>query len=198
MFAVIDDIGTAQFTTDFAKRTGSPALLARFSRLLIDVNRPLDSDTLIRDKCDNKPVLIGTGIAAEDKQKRIDEYWTPYRQAFDRLLSEYTDVELVLGIHSFTPNYEGQQRTMEVGVLCAHEHMATAEMINNAFIDAGYVSKINEPWTGDICDVMKTGNKKGKLGIVVEFRQDLIVIPKWKSKIERCLMNTLADMELLR
>jgi predicted N-formylglutamate amidohydrolase len=193
-----DDIGTEKFAMEFAKRTGSPALLARFSRLLIDVNRPLDSDTLIRDKCDSKPVAIGTNVSAEDKQRRIDLYWTPYRQAFDRLLDEYKDTEMVLGIHSFTPNYEGSPRTVEIGVLCTNEHIATAEKINAAFIEAGYKSKINEPWTGDICDVMKTGNKKGKIGIVVEFRQDLVVIPKWKTEVEKVLMTTLYELDVLR
>lgn len=183
---------------DFAKRTGSPALVARFSRLLIDANRPLESDTLIRDKCDNKSVKIGTNVTSQDRQKRIDLYWTPYRKAFDDLLQEYTAAEMVLGVHSFTPNYEGQLRQVEIGVLCTSEHVGVAEKLNSAFNEAGYVSKINEPWTGDICDVLKTANKRGKTGIVVEFRQDLIVLPKWKSKVERVLMASLNDLDILR
>jgi len=47
----------------------------------------------------------------------------------------------------------------------------------------GYDSNLNEPWPGDICDMMKVGNRAGKKSIVIEFKQDLAVQPQWRSKI---------------
>ena len=40
------DIGAADFSRELADRLGAVAVLARFTRLLVDANRPLDSDTL--------------------------------------------------------------------------------------------------------------------------------------------------------
>jgi predicted N-formylglutamate amidohydrolase len=99
-----------------AAKIGAPALLARFGRLLIDVNRNLDSDTLFRDVADGKPVTLNTNITPEDKQKRIDTFWKPYRDAYARLMAEY-DPDLILSVHSYTPNYEGKHREVEIGVL---------------------------------------------------------------------------------
>ncbi len=46
---------------EFASYTGSSALVAKVSRLVIDVNRPTDSPTLIRDVADGKPISLNTG-----------------------------------------------------------------------------------------------------------------------------------------
>jgi predicted N-formylglutamate amidohydrolase len=50
------DIGAEEVAVNLANRFASPVLIARVSRLLIDYNRPLSSDTLIRTHCDGIPV----------------------------------------------------------------------------------------------------------------------------------------------
>jgi predicted N-formylglutamate amidohydrolase len=39
----------------------APAVIAQFSRLLVDANRPLDSPTLFRDVADGQPVHLNQG-----------------------------------------------------------------------------------------------------------------------------------------
>lgn len=48
------DIGAATLTKELAVRMGSVAVLSRFSRLLVDPNRPMSSSTLVRTTADNK------------------------------------------------------------------------------------------------------------------------------------------------
>jgi len=80
---------------------------------------------------DGKPVKANIGITEADKQSRIDKYYWPYRKAFDKLLVQYPDVEFMLSMHSFTPLYEGQKRTLHIGVLhTEHGELATLVRIH--------------------------------------------------------------------
>ena len=42
------DIGIAEVTRDLSRRLDAPAVLSRFSRLIVDPNRQIDDPTLIR------------------------------------------------------------------------------------------------------------------------------------------------------
>lgn len=95
-----------------------PFISTRFSRLIIDANRPLDSPTLIRLTADNNNIPMNINIHPDDLQLRINRLWVPYRKAFDLTIQDNPNIELILSIHSFTPIYEGEKRDCEVGVLC--------------------------------------------------------------------------------
>ena len=50
------DIGAAEVTRDLARRLGAPAMLSRFSRLIVDPNRIVDDPTLIPQIADGTVV----------------------------------------------------------------------------------------------------------------------------------------------
>src|SRR5687767_3551561 len=52
------DIGAAELTRELARATGAPAVLAAFTRLFVDPNRPLDSPTLIREHAEGRAVAM--------------------------------------------------------------------------------------------------------------------------------------------
>ena len=58
------DLGADELTVELAQALGSPAVLARFSRLLVDANRPADSSTLFRDEAEGRPVRLNTELTA--------------------------------------------------------------------------------------------------------------------------------------
>lgn len=68
--------------------------------------------------------------------------------------------------------------------------------MNNHFNSLGYNSKLNEPWHGNICDVLITTEKNGYKGLVIELRQDLAVQPQWRSKIEDEIVKKLKSVGL--
>lgn len=55
------DLGAADFARELAEEVKSPLLLSQVSRLLIDVNRPVESDTLCREVADGKPIHLNKG-----------------------------------------------------------------------------------------------------------------------------------------
>jgi predicted N-formylglutamate amidohydrolase len=52
------DAGAEDFTRELSARLPSVAVLARFSRLLCDANRPLGAETMFRNVADGQPVLL--------------------------------------------------------------------------------------------------------------------------------------------
>ena len=100
------DPGAAAMTRDLARRMGSRAVLARFSRLLIDANRPLYSGTLFRDQADG-PVHLNQDLPDATRLERIRRWWQPYHDALEETCAA-APAQILLSIHSFTPQYEDQ------------------------------------------------------------------------------------------
>lgn len=115
------DIGAETLTRQFSKTYGSAGLLARFSRLLIDANRDVDSEGLIPAISDGTPVPGNQKLSESQRQVRIDHYYEPYHQALEEQLDilERNSIDpLIISIHSFTPTPNvGDDRQLDMGLL---------------------------------------------------------------------------------
>ena len=142
------DIGAEDFTREFSDRLSAPALLSRVSRLVVDVNRPLNSDTLMRNRADGKPIALNANIRPHEFEDRISKYYLPYHRVLKEAVNRYRP-HFVLAIHSFTPEYEGQRRAVEVGVLYKRaQDEPYARDLCRMLRDAGIRAELNEPWSG--------------------------------------------------
>ncbi len=193
------DLGARAFAIELAERTGSPAVLARFSRLLIDPNRELDSSTLLRDWAEGAPVELNCDVAAADRQRRIDEYYRPYHQAFDELVQASPQADFIFSVHSFTPMYEGTPRDIEVGIL----YDSQAQLGEQCVLELGrfgYDVRVNQPWSG-LGGLMYSAEDKaqrhGRRALELEIRQDLAVQPRWRHEFADRLVLAFERMGLL-
>jgi predicted N-formylglutamate amidohydrolase len=172
------DIGAAAVTRRLAQRLDAPAVLSRFSRLLIDPNRGADDPTLVMQISDGAIVPGNAGMGDEEIELRLDRYWRPYRRAISQSIEAMIAAApppAILSIHSFTPSWRGQQRPWEVGILWDSDPRLAAPLIV-ALAEAAIVVGDNEPYdgalTGDTLDEEVT--RRGLAGLLVEIRQDLI------------------------
>ncbi len=166
------------------RRLGVPAVLSRFSRLLIDPNRPLGSDTLFRDVAEGRPVHLNQQLSDAEQQRRIQALYGPYHQAADRLVGQ-TAGAAVLGMHSFTATYEGHEREVEVGVLF-DEDEAVARDFASAMRGHGYEVRLNEPYSGRqglIFGPRRHARQHGRLCVELELRQDRLADPIHRSRL---------------
>ena len=142
------DLGAADLTRELCSALSSPGLMSRCSRLVVDVNRPLQSDTLMRSVADGRPVQLNTGISPHAFEDRISRFYLPYHRRMQQLVQQHRP-HLVLSVHSFTADYEGQRRRVEVGVLYRRaKDEPWALRLLQCFREAGFVAEINEPWSG--------------------------------------------------
>lgn len=187
------DPGAAHITRMLAKEFDAPAVLSRFSRLLIDPNRELSSPTLFRDMADGAPVALNTDMTAEERSRRIHELYQPYHDAYDVMVGS-TDA-VVVSVHSFTPLYEGQQRHVEVGVL--HDKQPALGMAICEQLQRSYRAADNEPWDGRgglMFAPQSHADTYGRRAVEFEVRQDLATDPVWRTQFVRVLSGVLRSV----
>ncbi|MCB1480145.1 MAG: N-formylglutamate amidohydrolase [Rhodobiaceae bacterium] len=186
------DIGVEGVTRRIAADLGIPAVLSRFSRLLIDPNRGRDDPTLVMRISDGAVVPGNARADAAEIGYRLKRFYLPY----DRAITEAIDAGIAAGcppalfsIHSFTPNWRGVQRPWHVGVLWDKDARFAQPLIEAFREDAALVVGDNEPYTGELeGDTMnRHGTRRGLAHALIEVRQDLIAesagISEWADRL---------------
>lgn len=79
------------------------------SRLLIEANRSLDNAQLFS--------RFTHSIGEHEKHGLINSFYLPYRQQVESEITKTQDPVLHLSIHTFTPNFNGHERDVDIGLL---------------------------------------------------------------------------------
>jgi len=186
------DLGIAQLVRALSARTRWPAVLSRFSRLLVDANRNESSDTLFRTVAEGRPVQLNANLSEEEKEKRLRLMYHPYHAAVDAMVRQNPGA-LVFSLHSFTPLYEGQPRTLEIGVLYDADE-APARVLAQQLVEHGYDVAINEPYSGQaglMYSAQAPATRHGRQALELEVRQDLLEDPVWVDRLAQVLADAL-------
>ncbi len=173
------DIGAAEVTREIVRQSGSVGLVAPYSRLVCDLNRFPDDPTWIRQTPEGHALSFNAELDDAERLRRLLMYHEPFHVVADKLLDDRLrlggDV-LLLSVHSFTPVFEEEVRTLEIGVLF-DSYPSVAARLMEEFEAEGFDTLLNEPYSG-IDNVMYAAKRHGlQHGVVyleVEIRQDLI------------------------
>ncbi len=187
------DIGAAAFTRVLAAHAAAPAVLSTFTRLLVDPNRPLDSDTLFRGEAEGRAIALNASVDQAEAARRLDGFYWPYHRAASRMVGA-SRAEVVLGIHTFTSNYEGNSRSLEVGVLFDREDELGSRLVDH-LRQAGFVAAPNEPYSGKeglAYSPVLHADEFGKRALEIEARQDLIVDAEFSRQLADSLSQFLS------
>lgn len=189
------DIGALEMARDLAAALGAPEVSSRYSRLLVDPNRPEDSPTLFRDRAEGKPVVMNTEELDEaERARRVEELLRPYHAALDAAVAE-SHAELLVSMHSFTRVYEGKVRELEIGVLFTEDE-GIASRVADA-LSARFEVALNEPYSGHdglMYSVDRHARAHGRRAIELEVRQDLTLDPAFREVFDALLVTALADL----
>ncbi len=195
------DPGAAGITRQMARLLGAPAILTRYSRLLIDPNRGENDPTLIMRISDGAVVPGNAFITREERQQRLDLYYKPYHEAIDAIIDSMIEAgkpPIVFSIHSFTENWRGWMRPWHVGVLWDKDARLARPLIDTLREDEELVVGDNEPYAGALrgdC-IHKHATMRGLANALIEVRQDLIRDEagqgEWAQKLAEMLARILA------
>lgn len=199
------DIGAAALTRALAARLGAPAVLSRFTRLLIDPNRGDDDPTLIMRLSDGAVVPGNLRVDDEERARRIDRFWRPYDAAIgatiDRVFAAGR-TPILFSVHSFTPIWRGRPRPWHCGVLWDADPRLPKLLIERLAADHNLVVGDNEPYDGALeGDTMyRHGTRRGLSHALLEVRQDLIDddegVARWTDRLAPVLEAALRRPEL--
>ncbi len=190
------DIGVAGVTRHLIASTQSQGIFAEYSRLWVDLNRSLDRTDLIRTETEGYPLSFNQELAPEQVQQRLEVYYRPYHEAFDQLVEQRVAQSapvLLVSMHSFTPVWNGQVRTMDIGVLfdkCEDLGSKLATLIGEQEL----VVELNQPYTGRnglMFSVEDKGLRHQCPHLEIEINQALICTPDRQQRVARKLHTAL-------
>ncbi|MFA6122712.1 N-formylglutamate amidohydrolase [Sphingomonas sp.] len=179
------DLGSAAVTEALAGTLAAPAFLATVSRLVIDLNRPVDSPGLIPATSDGHAI---PGNLTADRGERIARFHAPYHRALASTIAAHRPI-LLAAIHSFTPQLEsvgGPERPWEIGILSNRDRRA-AEIALPLLEKQGLVTGDNEPYSGRLLNATlnRHGEGTGIASLSIEIRNDLIAdaqaVARWTA-----------------
>ncbi|MEJ0027051.1 MAG: DUF1244 domain-containing protein [Rhizomicrobium sp.] len=174
---IASDIGAAEVTRTLAASFGAPAVLARWSRLLVDLNRGEDDPTLVMKLSDGSLIPGNARIDEAETARRIAAFHAPYHAAIAGQI-DAMDLPVLVSIHSFTPVWKGWPRPWEIGVLWDRDGRLAKPLIAEC-ARAGFAVGDNEPYDGELENdcLYRHGTMRGLPHVLIEIRQDLIATP---------------------
>ena len=204
------DIGVEALTRALAAALEAPAVMAHFSRLLIDANRGEDDPTLIRQLYDGTVIPANYPMSESERQRRLERYWRPYHDALGAMVASVAErtgaAPFLLSIHSFTPSMQGRARPWHVGILWDRDDRAARPLIDMLAADPALVVGDNEPYDGALRgDTMfRHAIVNGYAHALIEVRQDLIATPEgveaWTQRLAPIAetINAMSDIHVVR
>jgi len=144
------DIGGWAVTRAVARILDAPAIGGRWSRLLADLNRRVDDPTFVREIAGGIRLSWNADLRRAERIARALTIHAAYHAALDRLLAARVAVgvrPVLLAIHTFTPELDGERRPFDAGVLYDADR-GPAIRCATVLRAAGLLVRYNEPYSG--------------------------------------------------
>jgi predicted N-formylglutamate amidohydrolase len=200
------DIGAAAVARRLAQALDAPLLLAGYSRLVIDCNRPPGGPGSIVTLSEDIHVPGNRGVTPEEATERADAFFWPYHRAIAAALDQRAAADrpaVILSVHSFTPVYLGRSRPWQAAVTYHVERRLADLMIAALRREPGLVVGDNEPYAvtpeGDYA-IPVHAEGRGLACALVEIRQDQLLAPegiaRWADRLAAAVEACLPHLEM--
>ncbi len=189
------DIGIGEVTVRLARALDATAVLQTYSRLVIDCNRPPEVPSAIPVLSEATAIPGNFRLSKDEKLMRRRAIFDPYHAEIDRLIKARDGRPTIyVAMHSFTPNYLGVGRPMQVALLYHRNPALSHRLADLLRADDDLVVAENDPYSvGDASDygVPVHAERRGLHYAEIEIRQDLITDEAgqaaWAARLARLL-----------
>ena len=208
---VASDIGTRKLITHLSQHLDAPAVLAGYSRLVVDLNRSLEDPTVMPEVSDGIPIPGNQGLSREERAMRVHCFYRPYRVTIDGMLARFRERGIVpafISIHSFTPQLaaDTQHRPWQIGLMWDKDPRIPVPMLARLREHPqDIVVGDNEPYSGKHAadyTIDHHAEAAGLPHVSIETRQDLVDTEagaeQWATILDNALRDILADPDLYR
>ncbi len=199
------DIGVRHLTSQLSGLLDAPAILANFSRLVIDLNRRVDHPTAFVTNAEGRPIPGNMGMTPEDRLCRTAEIYIPFHKKIESMISGFIAqdiVPVVISIHSFSPVFFKQIRPWDLGVLWVQDPRLPVPVIEH-FRKKDFCVGDNEPYDARVLrgtTINHHADARGFPNALFELRNELIDTDEkgaqWATLLKDCLQGVLADEAL--
>lgn len=202
------DIGAADVARELARRLEVTAVLANYSRLVIDCNRHIDDSTSIVSESDGTVIPGNASLTPAARELRARACFWPYHEALEAALQALCNgprVPALIAIHSFTPVMSDRARPWHCGVLWDQDPRIAVPLLAALRAEQKLVVGDNEPYSGrhpSDYTIDHHAESRGWPHICIEIRQDLVAdragASGWADRLARMLDPILEDPGLYR
>jgi predicted N-formylglutamate amidohydrolase len=174
------DIGSDLVTRYLALHLDAPAVLAGFSRLIIDPNRPPGSDHSCVKVSDGIAIPGNLDIDELEFKRRKAAFFDHYHRAIEQQLERFFQQGVApafIAMHSCSPVYDRMIRPWHVGVMWDADDRLAGPVLANLQRRQGVCVGDNEPYSGrhpDDYTIDHHAERNGLAAVGIEIRQDLI------------------------
>ncbi len=175
------DIGALAVAWELANNLPGELIYQKYSRLVVDCNRPLGVPDFIPEVSAGISVPDNVRLSDAQRAQRIREIWQPFSAVIEKTFDdrEQRSVPTVLVcIHSFTPTLNGVDRPWHMGLLFNHDDELATVLAHHLRVEApDTVIGMNEPYVvADDEDhtIPRFGEARGIPHVLIEIRNDLI------------------------
>tara|TARA_B100000925_G_scaffold271875_1_gene235402 strand:+ start:996 stop:1835 length:840 start_codon:yes stop_codon:yes gene_type:complete len=171
------DIGAEALARNLANRLSAPLILQRYSRLVIDGNRPPGSPESILEVSDGLEIEVNKKLSLHEREAREKAIFAPMDQAINDAFSASQRIA-AFSIHSFSPQLGGQSRPWHAGFL-TRRSIPTAEALIESLKGQrpSLNLAINKPYTVDDENdwfIPSHAEARGLMHCLIEVRNDQI------------------------
>lgn len=192
------DIGAIECARFLAKKLNCPLILAKYSRLLIELNRSLHHPKLFSSFTRDLP--------KHEKDSIIEKYYLPYRQevesAIDDLIKSQSTA-IHWSIHSFTPKLNGEIRKADIAFLYdpkRKQERALCYTLKQIILERHphLIIRMNYPYRGTAdgftTHLRKLYSPKQYLGIEIEMNQKHLIGPSAKYQLQAIISESILHL----
>ncbi|MDE0532296.1 MAG: N-formylglutamate amidohydrolase [Albidovulum sp.] len=172
------DIGAEAVCRELRAATGAALFIGRFSRLVVDLNRPANSPECVIGVSDGTEIPGNLGLSEREREDRIREFHRPFHEKLAEVVDE-TRPSAILPIHTFTPvlNSDGVKRPWHCAVLYLEAAALGKRCIRFLKSYDDILVGENIPYRIEPkrdFTVPVHGDRRGIPSVLMEIRQDLV------------------------
>ena len=200
------DIGIAGVATALSRMLNAHLIAQRYSRLVIDCNRPPGAPSSIPMISEATMIPGNEGLTRDGADDRRRLFFEPYHRRIDEVIDQRLRERrptILVSLHSFTPVYAGIARPWHVGTLYHRDVRLPPLLLQHLRAEGDLVVGDNEPYSGRDGHGYSIKAHAEALGLahaLLEIRQDLIADERgqerWADILHRVLKDVLADPAL--
>jgi len=196
------DIGIAGVADLLSKALDAHLIAQRYSRLVIDCNRPPQSPNSIPRISETTLIPGNEGLTRAAAEARRANVFDPYHRRIGEAIERRAQAGIptvLVALHSFTPVYAAIARPWHVGTLYHRDTRLPSLLLAALRAQGDLVVGDNEPYAvSEETDytIPVHGEARGLMNTGIEIRQDLIADIAGQRQWADRLANVLGEIEI--
>jgi len=201
------DIGAGAVARRLAGALDGCVVWQRYSRLVIDCNRPIGAIDSIVTRSERTVIPGNLSLPPAEATVRAKEIFEPYHEAIRRTLDFREALgrpTILVAVHTFTPTYLDTPRPWHVGVLYNRDARLAERVLPLLRRDGELVVGDNEPYAATVLtdfSIVYHGERRALPHVELEVRQDLVADAEgqsaWAERLARVLTTAVRGSPML-